>query len=160
MFRIDFNFVIFRLIPHQSENGFVCLARGNKIHIMTCQYKNPFYDSLVEKSRVRDEKNIKFTRVVITLALLGHQTLHSQNKFFFPSWTIYYYVFNISAYTFIVYLHYKKESHKNIWQNQQNFYWCNHTTVIFWSKFSHFDILSIRIVLDCLRCLTIVLLGR
>ena len=36
-------------------------------------------------------KNIYFTCVVVTLALLGHQTSHSQNKFFFPSCTMYYY---------------------------------------------------------------------
>ena len=28
-------------------------------------------------------KFVDMTRVVVTLALLGHQTLHSQNKFFF-----------------------------------------------------------------------------
>ena len=45
---------------------------------------NPLSDPLVEKSRVQHEKNIYFTRVVVTLALLGHQTSLSQNKFFFP----------------------------------------------------------------------------
>ena len=35
-------------------------------------------------------KNIYFTRVVITIALLEHETSHSQNTFFFPSCTIYY----------------------------------------------------------------------
>ena len=35
-------------------------------------------------SNVKHRKNIYFTRVVVTLALLGHQTSHSQNKFFFP----------------------------------------------------------------------------
>ena len=34
------------------------------------------------KKNVRHEKNIHFTRVVVTLALLGHQTSHSQNTFF------------------------------------------------------------------------------
>ena len=33
---------------------------------------------------MRYGKYIYFTRVVVTLALLGHQTSHSQNKFFFP----------------------------------------------------------------------------
>ena len=51
---------------------------------------NPFSDIIVEKNRVQHEKNIYFTRVVATLALLGHQTSHSQNNFFFPSYTIYY----------------------------------------------------------------------
>ena len=41
---------------------------------------NPFSDPLVEKNRVRHGKNVNFTRVVVTLALLGHQTSHSQNK--------------------------------------------------------------------------------
>ena len=39
---------------------------------------------------MRHGENINFTRVVITLALLGHQTSHSQNKFFFLCCTIYY----------------------------------------------------------------------
>ena len=34
--------------------------------------------------------NINFTRVVVNFALLGHQTSHSQNTFFFPNCTIYY----------------------------------------------------------------------
>ena len=46
--------------------------------------KNPFFDTVVEKNRVRHGKNINFTRVVVTLALLGHLTSHLQNKFFFP----------------------------------------------------------------------------
>ena len=50
-----------------------------------------FSDPLVEKNRVRSRKNISFTRVVVTLAWLRHQTLHSQNTLFFPSYTIYYY---------------------------------------------------------------------
>ena len=41
-------------------------------------------------NRVQHGKNIYFTRVVVTFALLGHQTSHSQNKFFFPSCTMYY----------------------------------------------------------------------
>ena len=46
---------------------------------------NPLSDPLVEKkSCATREKKIYFTRVVVTLALLGHQTSHSQNKFFFP----------------------------------------------------------------------------
>ena len=44
---------------------------------------NPFSDPLVEKTS--HGRNIHFTRVVVTLDLLEHQTLHSQNKFFFPS---------------------------------------------------------------------------
>ena len=53
---------------------------------------NPLSDPIVEKNRVQHGKNIYFTRVVVTLALLWHQTSHSQNKFFFPSCTMYYYV--------------------------------------------------------------------
>ena len=50
---------------------------------------NPLSDPIVEKNHVQHGKNIYFTRVVVTLALLGHQTSHSQNKFFFPSCTMY-----------------------------------------------------------------------
>ena len=35
--------------------------------------------------RMQQEKNIHVTRVMVALALLGHQILHSQNKFFSPS---------------------------------------------------------------------------
>ena len=45
---------------------------------------NPFFVPLVEKNRVRHWKNIIFTRVVVTLALLGHQNALSQKKCFFP----------------------------------------------------------------------------
>ena len=38
---------------------------------------------------------IIFTRVVVTPALLGHQISHSQNRFFPPSCTIYYFEFDI-----------------------------------------------------------------
>ena len=52
---------------------------------------NPFSDPLLEKNRVRHKMNINFTRVVVTLALLWHQTSHSQDKFFLTSCTIYYF---------------------------------------------------------------------
>ena len=52
---------------------------------------NPFSEPLVEKNRVWYGKNINFTRVVVTLALLGHQTSRAQNKFVLPSCIIYYY---------------------------------------------------------------------
>ena len=39
---------------------------------------------------LKSYSNINFTRLVVTFALLEHQTSHSQNKFFFPSCTIYY----------------------------------------------------------------------
>ena len=32
---------------------------------------------------IQNGKNIYFTRVIVALALLGHQTLHSQNKLFY-----------------------------------------------------------------------------
>ena len=41
---------------------------------------------------MRHRKNIYFTRVVITLVLLGHQISHLENKYCFPSCTIYYFV--------------------------------------------------------------------
>ena len=33
-----------------------------------------------------------FTRVIVALILLGHQNLHEQNKFYFPSFIIYYFL--------------------------------------------------------------------
>ena len=54
---------------------FICLPRTGQ--------KNPLYDPQVEINRVQHGKNINFTRVVVTLALLWHQTSHPQNKFFF-----------------------------------------------------------------------------
>ena len=51
---------------------------------------NPFSDTLIEKNRVRHGNDINFTRVIVTLAFLGHQTSHLQKKFFFPSCIIYY----------------------------------------------------------------------
>ena len=53
---------------------------------------NPFSDPAVKKNRVRHGKNIYFTHVVITLALIGHQTSHSQNYLFFPSCTMHYFL--------------------------------------------------------------------
>ena len=53
---------------------------------------NLFFNTLVEKNRVWHGKNTNFTCVVVTLALLGHQTSHSRNKFFSPSCTIYYFI--------------------------------------------------------------------
>ena len=44
-----------------------------------------------EKNCVRYGKNINFTRVVIILALFGHQTSDSQNFFFSSSCTIFYF---------------------------------------------------------------------
>ena len=38
-------------------------------------------------------KNIYFTCVIVDLALLGHETLHTQNKLFFPIFTMYYLTF-------------------------------------------------------------------
>ena len=38
----------------------------------------------MEKNRIQHgERHIYFTRVVVARAKRGHQTLHSQNKFFF-----------------------------------------------------------------------------
>ena len=55
--------------------------------------KNPFSDPIVVKNRMALGKNINFTRLVVTLALLGHQTSHSQSKFFslVAQYTILYY---------------------------------------------------------------------
>ena len=44
---------------------------------------NHFSDPLVEKKCVRHGENINFTRVVVTLAFLRHQTSHLQHKFCF-----------------------------------------------------------------------------
>ena len=45
------------------------------------RHTSPFYDPLVQKqNRVRHGKNIYFTRVVVSLLLIGHQTSHLQNK--------------------------------------------------------------------------------
>ena len=65
------------------------LLVGHKVDfIKPCGANKSIFDPLVEKNRVRYGKNINFTRVVVTLALLGHQTSHLQNKFFVPSYTI------------------------------------------------------------------------
>ena len=70
------------LVPHTI----VFLLAGHKVDFLTrAEQENPFSEPLKEKeNRVRDGKNINFIRVVVTLALFGHQTLHSQNKLFFP----------------------------------------------------------------------------
>ena len=62
------------------------LLVGHKVYFIACVGQtNPS----IEKKSCAPRENINFTRVVVTLALLGHQTSHSQNKFFFPSCTIY-----------------------------------------------------------------------
>ena len=54
--------------------------------------QNPFFNPPVEKNRVWHGKNINFTRVDVTLALLGLPALHSQTDFFFhvAQYTIFY----------------------------------------------------------------------
>ena len=55
------------------------LLSGHKVDsIAPYGTKNSFSDPLVEKNRVQHGKNINFTRVTVTLALLGNQTSHSQ----------------------------------------------------------------------------------
>ena len=62
------------------------LLAGHKVEfIAPCgANKSTFWPASRKKNRVQHGKSIYFTRVVVTLALLGHQTSHSQNKFFFP----------------------------------------------------------------------------
>ena len=56
----------------------MCNSNSFNLNIDSAGYKNTFFDLVVEKNRVRQGKNINFTRVVVTLALLGHQTSHSK----------------------------------------------------------------------------------
>ena len=75
------------------------LLAGHKVDfIALCRKKNFFLTLLVEKKSCAIRKNINFIHVVVTLALLRHQTLHSQNKFFFPSCTIYYFLSSCITY--------------------------------------------------------------
>ena len=68
-----------------KEENYTFLLAGHKVDFIAPPgQKNQFSDPLVGKNRVQHGKNIDFTRVVVALALLGHQTSHSQNKFFFP----------------------------------------------------------------------------
>ena len=46
--------------------------------------ENPFLTPQQKKIRVQHGKNIYFTSLVVTLALLRHQISHSKNKCFFP----------------------------------------------------------------------------
>ena len=48
---------------------------GHKVHfIAPCGPKNPFFDPLVEKNRVKYHINVYFTCVIVVIALIGHQT--------------------------------------------------------------------------------------
>ena len=69
--------------PRVGNRSFNLLCRYPKSDFSKKRHKNPFFYPLVEKNRVRHGmKDINFTRVVVTLTLLGHQTAHSQNKYF------------------------------------------------------------------------------
>ena len=52
--------------------------------ILPCGAKKFIFWPLRKKNPVWHAENIYFTLVVVILALLGHQTSHSRNNFFFP----------------------------------------------------------------------------
>ena len=60
------------------------LLSGHKLHfIVPCGVKKSiFLPSSRKKNHVQHGKNIYFTRVIVAVALLGHQTSHSQYNFF------------------------------------------------------------------------------
>ena len=110
----------------QNDNIVYCATRGKKVYFKSVKFdarakqgkqshesfivpygrENPFFDAPVEKKRVQHGKNIYFTRVIVAFAFLIHQTVHSQNNFFFPSCTIYF-VFKIGVTSFLS--HYLRE---------------------------------------------------
>ena len=65
------------------ENSYFLLADHKLDFIAPCGANKSISWPPSKKNRVRYGKNINFTRVTVTLALLGHQTSHSQNKFLF-----------------------------------------------------------------------------
>ena len=64
------------MIPEQSEGK----NHTSKINVFPLS-KTVFFLLGGKKNLVRQEENINFTRVVVILALLGHQTSYSENKF-------------------------------------------------------------------------------
>ena len=94
-----------------NSGGYVFSPAGHKVDFIALfgSNKSIFRPSRRKKNRVRHERNIHFTLVVITLALLGHQTSHSQNNFFFPGYTIYYYNYRVALIFWLT----KRILHKN-----------------------------------------------
>ena len=95
--KIDFIFF------YELRNISIFLLAGRKVHfIVPYEAKKSIFDPLIKKKiPVQHGKNIYFTRVVVTFALLGDRTSHSQNKFFIPSCIIYYFLLEGHKFHFI-----------------------------------------------------------
>ena len=64
------------------------------IQVVGCDNTSEKLFVLVMNVYVATQEKHFFIHVIVALDLLGHQTLHSQNKHFFPSCTIYYFQIN------------------------------------------------------------------